>query len=181
MCASFGSDACDARLVEALSLEIASLRPSRLRAAAAVRKLRHEHETFPSPTTIITTIDEVSDADIIATAAVTLAWMGKADRGRWMENHRSGRRRVGGLGRHRAGPDGTAVMPARPASACRTSTTSMPAPACGRARPAPACRKGQGLAGEMRSPTTEVAGLFWHAVKHAQNVVTSGGLAAGSQ
>ena len=127
MCASFGSDACDARLVEALSLEIASLRPSRLRAAAAVRKLRHEHETFPSPTTIITTIDEVSDADIIATAAVTLAWMGKddrgrwigkADRGRWMENHRSGRRRVGGLGRHRAVPDGTAVTPARPTSAC---------------------------------------------------------------
>ena len=79
MCASFGSDACDARLVEALSLEIASLRPSRLRVVAAVRKLRHEHETFPSPTTITTTIDEASDADIIATAAVTLAWMGKAD------------------------------------------------------------------------------------------------------
>ena len=124
MCASFGSDACDARLVEALSLEIASLRPSRLRVVAAVRKLRHEHETFPSPTTIITTIDEVSDADIIATAAVTLAWMGKADRGRWMENRRSGRRRVGGLGRHRVVPDGTAVTPAKPTSACRTSATS---------------------------------------------------------
>ena len=113
MCASFGSDACDARLVEALSLEIASLRQSRLRVAAAVRKLRHEHETFPSPTTITTTIDEASDADIIATAAVTLAWMGKADRGRWLENRRSGRRRVGGLGRRRAVPDGTAVTPAR--------------------------------------------------------------------
>src|SRR6516225_9360723 len=128
MCASCGSDACDARLVEALSLEIASLRPSRLRAAAAVRKLRHEHETFPSPTTIITTINEISDAYTIATAAVTLAWMGKddrgrwigkADRGRWMENHRSGRRRVGGLGRHRVVPDGTAVT--RPTSACRAS------------------------------------------------------------
>jgi len=118
MCGSFGSDACDARLVEALSFEIASLRPSRLRVAAAVRKLRHEHETFPSPTTIITTIDEVSDADIIATAAVTLAWMGKAHRGRWMEKRRSGRRR--------AVPDGTAVTPAKPTSACRTSTTSMP-------------------------------------------------------
>ena len=114
MCGSFGSDARDARLVEALSFEIASLRPSRLRVVAAVRKLRHEHETFPSPTTIITTINEVSDADIIATATVTLAWMGKADRGRWMENHRSGRRRVGGLGRHLAVPDGTAVTPARP-------------------------------------------------------------------
>src|SRR5215471_5955119 len=31
----------------------------------------------------------------------------------------------------------------------------------------------------MRSPTTEVAGLFWHAVKHAQNVVTSGGAGGG--
>ena len=111
MCGSFGSDACDARLVEALPFEIALLRPSRLRVAAAVRKLRHEHETFPSPTTIIATINEVSDADLIATAAVTLAWMGKADRGRWMENRRSGRRRVGGLGRHRTVPDGTAVTP----------------------------------------------------------------------
>ena len=126
MCASFGSDARDAGLVKALSFEIASLRPSRLRVAAAVRKLRHEHETFPSPTTIIATINEVSDADLIATAAVTLAWMGKADRGRWMENRRSGRRRVGGLGRRRAVPDGTAVTPAKPTSACRTSTTSMP-------------------------------------------------------
>ena len=31
-----------------------------------------------------------------------------------MENRRSGRRRVGGLGRRRAVPDGTAVTPARP-------------------------------------------------------------------
>jgi hypothetical protein len=79
LCAGYDSDACDARLIAAIATEVAALKPSRLRLAAACRRLRSSCLESPSIAIIVETIGAVDEQDIAQVAAIAAAWRGRGN------------------------------------------------------------------------------------------------------
>lgn len=74
MCSALGDAAINAHRVRFIANEIGSYRPSRLRLAATMRKLRTEHETLPPVETIIAALHAVTDREMTDVARLGAIW-----------------------------------------------------------------------------------------------------------